>query len=207
VIPIGWRQLGKRLEERNARRRKAVPVSAIVLSPNAVAVQAGTGVNMAFGVVAGPSFLLILLFAGLRLRDLPKTSEVCNLGFEFPMGLRPTCRDESPFLAPIDSKWVMRDFRRSVMGSRVISHQTSLRRDADASKQVGEPGIGAKGVPERLYFEVSKTTEPLLASFFYPSEGLIFIFQPGVNQRNEKGGYKTLLRSRLLDSLPDHPFA
>lgn len=45
-------------------------------------------------------------------------------------------------------------------------HQTSLRRDADASKQVGEPGIGAKGVPERLYFEVSETIEPLLVSLF-----------------------------------------
>jgi hypothetical protein len=30
------------------------------------------------------------------------------------MGLRPTHRDESPFLAPIDSKRVMRDFRRSL---------------------------------------------------------------------------------------------
>jgi hypothetical protein len=45
-------------------------------------------------------------------------------------------------------------------------HQTSSRRDADASKQVGEPGIGAKGVPERLYFEVSETIEPLLVSLF-----------------------------------------
>jgi hypothetical protein len=45
-------------------------------------------------------------------------------------------------------------------------HQTSLRRDADASKQVGEPGIGAKRVPERLYFEVSETIEPLLVSLF-----------------------------------------
>lgn len=31
--------------------------------------------NVAFGVVAGLSFLLILLFAGFRLRDLPKTRE------------------------------------------------------------------------------------------------------------------------------------
>jgi hypothetical protein len=46
------------------------------------------------------------------------------------------------------------------------AHQTSLRRDADASKQVGEPGIGAKGVPERLYFEVRETIEPLLVSLF-----------------------------------------
>jgi len=37
-------------------------------------------------------------------------------GFEFRMGLPPTHRDESPFLATIDSKRVMRDFRRSVMG-------------------------------------------------------------------------------------------
>jgi hypothetical protein len=44
--------------------------------------------------------------------------------------------------------------------------QTSSRRDADASKQVDEPGIGAKGVPERLYFEVSETIEPLLVSLF-----------------------------------------
>src|SRR5882757_480890 len=45
-------------------------------------------------------------------------------------------------------------------------HQTSSRRDADASKQVGEPGIGANGVPERVYFEVSETIEPLLVSLF-----------------------------------------
>ncbi len=45
-------------------------------------------------------------------------------------------------------------------------HQTSSQRDADSSKQVGKPGIGAKGVPERLYFEVSETIEPLLASLF-----------------------------------------
>jgi hypothetical protein len=45
-------------------------------------------------------------------------------------------------------------------------HQTSLRGDADASKQVGEPGIGAKGVPERLYFKVSETIQPLLVSPF-----------------------------------------
>jgi len=45
-------------------------------------------------------------------------------------------------------------------------HQTISWRDADASKQVGEPGIGAKGVPERLYFEVSETIEPLLVSLF-----------------------------------------
>jgi hypothetical protein len=31
------------------------------------------------------------------------------------MGLRPTHTDESPFLAPIDSKRVMHDFRRSVV--------------------------------------------------------------------------------------------
>ena len=41
-----------------------------------------------------------------------------------------------------------------------------LRRDADASKQTGETGIGAKRVPERLYFEVSETIESLLASLF-----------------------------------------
>jgi hypothetical protein len=29
------------------------------------------------------------------------------------MGLRPTHGDESAFLRPIGSKWVMRDFRRS----------------------------------------------------------------------------------------------
>jgi hypothetical protein len=68
-------------QERNARRRKTVPVSAIDLSPNALAVQARTGVNVAFGIVAGLSVLLILLFAGLRLRDFPKTSEGVQPGF------------------------------------------------------------------------------------------------------------------------------
>ena len=58
-----------------------VPVSANDLSPNAVGVQARTGMNVAYGVVAGLSFLLILLFAGLRLRDLPKTSEGLQPGF------------------------------------------------------------------------------------------------------------------------------
>jgi len=56
--------------------------------------------------------------------------------------------------------------KRGVWYSIEHVHQTSLRRDADASKQVGEPGIGAKGVPERLYFEVSETIEPLLVSLF-----------------------------------------
>jgi hypothetical protein len=37
------------------------------------------------------------------------------------MGLRPTHRDESPFLATIDSKRVMRDFRRSVFARRRIA--------------------------------------------------------------------------------------
>jgi hypothetical protein len=31
------------------------------------------------------------------------------------MGLRPTHRDESPVLAPTDSKWVICDFRRIVI--------------------------------------------------------------------------------------------
>ena len=76
------------------------------------------------------------------------------------------------------------------------ANQTSLRRDADASKQVGEPGIGAKGVPERLYFEVSETIEPLLVSLFEPTKGLILVFQSGINQRIEESGYKTVLGSR-----------
>jgi hypothetical protein len=68
-----------------------------------------------------------------------------------------------------------RDFSNRNLEGRLIRRtvaldspvqQTSLRRDADASKQVGEPGIGAKGVPERLYFEVSETIEPLLVSLF-----------------------------------------
>jgi hypothetical protein len=45
-------------------------------------------------------------------------------------------------------------------------NETSLRRDADAAKQVGEPRIGTKGVSERLYFEVSETIEPFLVSLF-----------------------------------------
>ena len=62
-------------EERNARRRDFAP-SAIDLSPNSKGVQsAGNGLNVAFGVVAGVSLLLILLFAGLRLGDFPKPSE------------------------------------------------------------------------------------------------------------------------------------
>jgi hypothetical protein len=44
--------------------------------------------------------------------------------------------------------------------------QTRLRRDADASKQVVEPRIGAKGVPEGLYFDVSEAIETLLAGLF-----------------------------------------
>ena len=41
-----------------------------------------------------------------------------------------------------------------------------LVRDTDASKQVGKTAIGAKRVPERLYFEVSETIEPFLVSLF-----------------------------------------
>jgi len=91
---------------------------------------------------------------------------------------------------------------RRVAFDRTISIKTSLQRDADATKQVGEPGIGAKGIPEHLYFEVSETIEPLLVSLVQPREGLIFVFESGVNQRNEEGWYKTLLRSRL--KLLDH---
>jgi hypothetical protein len=73
----------------------------------------------------------------------------------------------------------------------------SLLRAAHTSKQVGEAGIGAKGIPEGLYFKVSEAIEPFLESLFQPSEGLVFFFQAGVNQRKPKRGYKTLLRSRL----------
>src|SRR3974377_2402989 len=38
------------------------------------------------------------------------------------MGLRPAHRDESPLLAPTDSKWFMRDFRRRAMAMACL-HQ------------------------------------------------------------------------------------
>ena len=40
------------------------------------------------------------------------------LAFPVRMGLRPTYSDESPVLAPTDSKWVIRDFRGSVRDFR-----------------------------------------------------------------------------------------
>ena len=75
--------------------------------------------------------------------------------------------------------------------------QISLRRDADTSKKVDEPGIGAEAVPERLDFEVSDTIEPLLISLFEPTKGLILVIQPCINQRKEESRYKPLLRARL----------
>ena len=51
-------------------------VSAIDLTPDPMRIQStATGVNLALSVVAAFSLLLILVFARLRLRDLPKTSE------------------------------------------------------------------------------------------------------------------------------------
>lgn len=63
--------------ERNARRRKTVPVSGIDPSPNSMAVsRAGTDANVVFGLVVGLSLLLILLFLmRLSFRDLPETGE------------------------------------------------------------------------------------------------------------------------------------
>ena len=49
---------------------------------------AGTGVNVAFGVVAGLSLLPIILFAGLRLRDLLETSDRVQPGVECTWELR-----------------------------------------------------------------------------------------------------------------------
>jgi hypothetical protein len=79
--------------------------------------------------------------------------------------------------------------------------QIDLQWDADTSKQVGEPGIGAKGVPEGLYFEVSETIEPFLVSLFEPTKGLILVIKPGINQRKEESRHKAMLRSgvKLLD--------
>ena len=65
------------------------------------------------------------------------------------------------------------------------------------SKKVGEPGIGAKVVPERLDFEVSDAIEPLLTSLFEPTKGLSMVIQSGINQRKEQSRYKPLLRTRL----------
>ena len=78
----------------------------------------------------------------------------------------------------------------------LYSRSKSLRRNANTSKPVSEPEIGAKGVPERIYFEVSETIEPLLVSLFEPTKGLIFVFQSGINQRKEESRYKTALRRR-----------
>ena len=44
------------------------------------------------------------------------------------MGLRPTHRNESAFVRPIASKWVMRDFRRSVIGiNEMVRRRVGLR--------------------------------------------------------------------------------
>ena len=80
---------------------------------------------------------------------------------------------------------------------RIDVDQIDLQWDADTSKKVGEPGIGAKAVPERLYFEVRKTIEPLLTSLFEPTKGLILVIQSGINQRKQESRYKPLLRTRL----------
>jgi hypothetical protein len=93
------------------------------------------------------------------------------------------------------------DKRARTALDRLFVDQISLRRDADTSKQVGEPGIGAKGVPEGLHFEVSETIEPLLVSLFEPTKGLILVIQSGINHRKEESRHKTMLRSgvKLLD--------
>ena len=93
------------------------------------------------------------------------------------------------------------DKRARTALDRLFVDQISLRRDADTSKKVDEPGIGAEAVPERLDFEVSETIEPLLVSLFEPTKGLILVIQSGINHRKEESRHKTMLRSgvKLLD--------
>ena len=78
-----------------------------------------------------------------------------------------------------------------------LSIQTTLQRDADAPKQVGEPGIRAKGITERLDFEISQAIEPLLVGLFKPSEGLVFFLQPGVDQAMKKAGTRLCFEAAL----------
>ena len=56
-----------------------------------------------------------------------------------------------------------------------IAHQPSLLWDSDASKQLGEPGIGAQRVPECFDLQVGETIELSLAGFFKPQEGLVLV--------------------------------
>ena len=49
---------------------------------------------------------------------------------------------------------------------QALRHETRLLWDADPSKEICKAAIGAKRVPECLYFEVSKTIEPFLMSRF-----------------------------------------
>ena len=57
------------------------------------------------------------------------------------MGLRPTHTDESPFLAPIDCKGFMRDFRRSVITfhAKVLARHRKLRLGAMSSSKTLHP--------------------------------------------------------------------
>jgi len=49
---------------------------------------------------------------------------------------------------------------------QALRHETRLLWDADPSKEICKAAIGAKRIPERLQFEISKTIEALLVCRF-----------------------------------------
>src|SRR5271166_4196487 len=80
---------------------------------------------------------------------------------------------------------------------RLIRPQPSLRRDADASNQVGETWIGTQRVPERFQSKIGETSEAFVVTLLEPHERLILVFQSGINQSEIKGRYKALFGNRL----------
>src|ERR1019366_1887033 len=92
---------------------------------------------------------------------------------------------------------IIKEIRDEPQGPDFRDRQLSLLWDSDASKQLGEPGVGAQWVPECLNLNVGETIEALLAGFFEPPEGLILVFQPGINEGKGKSRSKAPLRNHL----------
>lgn len=106
----------------------------------------------------------------IRLRD----QGFCYRSYEDTRRCRvATCHHHRSFREARLDRAGARPFRETpLMGcqrdyqDQALRHETRLLWDADPSKEICKAAIGAKRVPERLYFEVSKAIEPFLMSRF-----------------------------------------
>ena len=69
----------------------------------------------------------------------------------------------------------------------IIGDLRSLRRDSDASNQVGEALIGTQRVPECFRFEIGKTCEAFVVPLFELHKRFILVSKCAINQGEVKG--------------------